>query len=65
VEGFFVIEKLAALCFNLRTASENQKPRRTAICESSIRKIGEIKDTVTWAVFTHGQKKNVHSEHNK
>jgi hypothetical protein len=46
-------------------ASENQKPGRTAICEGSIRIIVEIKDTVTWAVVTHGQKENVHSEHDK
>jgi hypothetical protein len=46
-------------------ASENQKPGCTAICEGSIRKIVEIKDTVTWAVVTHGQKEKVPSEHNK
>ena len=38
-------------------ASRNQKPGHTAICEGSIRKIGEIKDTVTWAVVTYGQKR--------
>jgi len=46
-------------------ASRNQKPGHTAICEGSIRKIGEIKDTVTWAVVTYGQKEKVSSEHNK
>ena len=46
-------------------ASENQKPRHVAICEGSIRILGEIKDTVTWAVVTHGQKEKVSSEHNK
>lgn len=58
-KGSLLWRNLLYWVFLYAAASENQKAGRTAIREVSMRKGGEIKDTVIGAFVKHGQKEKI------